>query len=60
MLHLPYYGRKKNFPEKSERMILNHFSLPVIKYNFTKIQLENIKKKSKVLILGPKMTHFPH
>ena len=37
MSHLQHSGHNESFPEKSERVILNHFLIPVIKYNFRKI-----------------------
>ena len=53
--HLPHYGIFHN-----KTVTLNHILMPIIRYNFRKIQWTDLKKSSKVLILDPKMAHFSY
>ena len=54
----PLWAKLRIFHNKT--VTLNHILMPIIRYNFRKIQWTDLKKSSKVLILDPKMAHFPY
>ena len=58
MTFFSHYVYNKNFPFKCTTITLNHFPFVGNMYNFRKTSWADLEKKSKIMILDHKMTHF--